>query len=135
VRLFIKLLVFSPPEPILPLTGASEMAGCVVFRALRDRGAELFAGEPEVVERMRVLFDEILADEIGHVGYIAARLGPRGRRIMRAIYDALGPRLIGQMPELRELVPDTEWSRRFASFSLDEMVRECDGLAFAAGSI
>jgi hypothetical protein len=135
VRLLIQFLVFTPPRYTLPLSGASEMAGCVFFRALRDIGMELFAGEPEVVERVRTLFNEILADEIGHVGYIAARLGPGRRGLMRRLYAGLGSRLVGQMPELSLLLAEREWALRFDGFCLDEMAEDCGGLAYAAGSI
>lgn len=135
VRLFIQRLVFTPPGWILPLTGASEMVGCVFFRALRDIGCELFRDEPAVADRIRVLYNEILADEVGHVGYIAARLGRTRRRLMRKLYATLGPRLVGQMSELRQLCSDAEWTRRFAAFRLEEMVDECAGLAYAAATI
>jgi len=135
LRLFITRMVFAPPQWVLPLTGASEMVGCVFFRALRDVGCELFAAEPAVAARIRVLYNEILADEIGHVGYIAARLGPARRRLMRALYAALGPRMVRQMRELRQLCPDSEWARRLTGFRLSEMVDECAGLAYAAATI
>ena len=59
-------------------SASAKMAGCVLFSALRDRGVALFADEPAVAERIAQLYDEILADEISHVGYIAAQLGPLG---------------------------------------------------------
>jgi hypothetical protein len=135
VRMLIHCLVFTPPRWHLPLTGASEMVGCVVFRALRDRGRELFAGEPEVADRIRTLFDEILGDEIGHVGYIAAKLGPRQRRLMRQLYTLLGPRLLTQMAELELLYPRREWTRRLRAFDIEEMLAECPGTAFAAARV
>ena len=98
-RLMIRLMVFNPfPERfILPLVGMSEMMGCVMFRLLRDRGLELFADEPEVSQRIRLLFDEILADEICHVGLVQARLGRFGRFVMRALYRALALRMPSAM--------------------------------------
>ena len=132
IRLFINCLVFTPPEWMLPLTGASEMVGCVLFRAMRDLGCALFRNEPEVADRIRALYDQILADEIGHVGYIAARLGPMRRRLMRRIYLWIGPRMVAQMPELGRLYPQTEWRQRLGAFDLEEMVTECHGLAYAA---
>src|SRR5438034_901407 len=47
-RVIVKLLVGTPERWNRPLAGCAEMAGCVLFRALRDRGVELFADEPEV---------------------------------------------------------------------------------------
>jgi hypothetical protein len=132
VRLLARALVALPEEPMLPLVGASEMAGCVLFRMLRDRGCALWAGDPPVAERIRLLFDEILADEIGHVGFVAARLGDRGRRLMRALYRVVGPRLLGSQPELRQLVGRAAIRRAFAdAFPLDAMLAELPGRAFA----
>jgi hypothetical protein len=64
IRMMINFMVFSPfPKSFtMPLVGMSEMLGCVMFRGLRDRGMALFADEPAVVDRIRVLFDETLAD-------------------------------------------------------------------------
>jgi hypothetical protein len=135
VRALIYGLVFAPPRWHLPLTGASEMAGCVIFRALRDRGVELFAGEPEVVGRMRTLFDEILGDEVAHVGYIASKLGPGGRKLMRRLYANFSPRLVRQMAELDLLYTRAEWSRRLAGFDIDEFIADCPDTAYAAARI
>lgn len=135
-RLIVKTIVGTPEAWHLPLTGSAEMAGCTIFRALRDRGVELFADEPAVVARIRLLYDEILADEIGHVGFIAAQLGPARRALMRALYRALGARVAAQMPELVALLGATELRRRFrAPFRLDAMAAELPGIAFAAATV
>jgi hypothetical protein len=106
------------------------MAGCVIFRALRDRGTALFADEPAVAERIRLLYDEILADEVSHVGFIASLLGQPGRALMRGLYRAAGCRLALQMPELVRLFGREELRRRFhAPFVLDAMVAEFPHLA------
>jgi hypothetical protein len=136
VRALVKLLVATSEPWNLPVAGCAEMAGCVIFRALRDRGAALFADEPEVAARIRLLYDEILGDEIGHVGYIASVLGPAGRAIMRGLYRNLGVRLATQMPELMALIGHDELARRFrAEFRLDEMAAELPGRAYAAATI
>jgi hypothetical protein len=135
-RALIRIIISTPEAWHLPLTGAAEMAGCVIFRALRDRGVELFAEEPAVAERVRLLYDEILGDEIGHVGFIAAELSPRGRSTMRALYRLLGLRMACQLPELVQLLGRRELARRFAgAFPLEEMLAELPGLAYAAASI
>jgi len=135
-RAIVKILVATPERWNLPLTGATEMAGCVIFRLLRDRGVELFADDPRVAARVRLLYDEILGDEIGHVGYIAGVLGPQGRRVMRVLYRLLGLRLATQLPELVALVGRRELARRFAAeFRLDAMAAELPGRAYAATTI
>ena len=119
-RLFVKLLLALPERRQLPLTGAAEMAGCVLFRALGDRGVELLANEPVVAARVRLLYDQILTDETGHVEYITLRLGRAGRAAMRRLYRVLGPHLAASMPELGALFGRAELRRRFsAEFRLD----------------
>lgn len=116
-RLMIHSMVFNPlPERfLLPLVGMSEMLGCTVFRLLRDRGVELFAEEPEVAERIRLLYDEILADEICHVGLVQARLGRIGRFATRCLYRLLAGRVaVGMGPEYRAAVGSERVARALA---------------------
>jgi hypothetical protein len=135
-RLMIRFLVTVPDAWGLPVAGFAEMVGCVTFRALRDRGVELFADEPEVAARIRRLYDEILADEIGHVGYIAAVLGPRGRAVMRLLYARGGARLAAGVPELGALLGRDELERRFAAeLDLDALAAEIPGKAYVAAPI
>ena len=134
-RALIKGLVMAPPQWVLPAVGFGEMVGCVLFRALRDRGVALFADEPAVAERLRLLYDEILGDEISHVGFIAAQLGSTGRGLMRWLYRRFGVRLAMQMPELRILFGGAELARHFDAFRLEEMVAEVGGKAYAAALI
>lgn len=122
-RALIKVLVAAPEDSLLPLVGFAEMAGCTLFRALGERGVELFAAEPAVAARIRLLYDDILADELFHVRLIDARLGPAGRTLMHGLYRFGGLRLAAQMPEIMQLFGRTELRRRFlAPFRLQEMV-------------
>ena len=91
MRQFLKAAVFLPEGPSFPFIGATEMAGCVIFDLLGRAGTTLFADEPDVADRIRLLFSEILTDEIGHVGYCAARCSRGGRAIMRALYAYSNP--------------------------------------------
>ena len=135
-RVIVKVLIATPERWNLPLTGAAEMAGCVIFRLLRDYGVTLFADESLVAARIGLLYDEILADEIGHVGYIAWRLGPPGRSVMRALFRHLGASMASQLPELLRLVGRREIAHRFAApFDLDALVAELPGRAYAAATI
>jgi hypothetical protein len=116
VRLFIELMVSWPlPERmLLPVVGLSERIGCIVFRLLREKGLELFADEPEVAERIRLLYDDILADEICHVGLIEARLGRCGRALLEVLYRAFAPRMVRSMsPEACAVLGRAALARAF----------------------
>jgi hypothetical protein len=90
MRQFVKTAVFLPERMSFMFVGASEMAGCIMFHTLRRVGIELFADEPEVAARINQLYSEILTDEVGHVGYCAARCTPAERAIMRRLYPRIG---------------------------------------------
>jgi len=135
-RAVIWVLIGIPERWSQPLAGAAEMVGCVIFRLLRDRGIALFADEPDVAGRIRLLYDEILADEIGHVGYIASVLGPAGRSMMRRLFRLLGVRLARQLPELVALYGRAALAGAFAAeFRLDALAAELPGRAYAATMI
>jgi hypothetical protein len=134
-RMLIRLMISAPEAWSRPLTGASEMAGCVLFRALRDKGIELFADEPAVAERIRLLYNEILADEIGHVGFIVARLSERGRARMRRLYRRMNTTFARQSAEVVALLGRQEMATRLSTFQLAQAAAELPDLAFAAALI
>jgi len=126
-RLMIHFMVHTPETWHLPFAGCAEMVGCVIFRALRERGVALFADEPRVATRIALLYDEILTDELGHVFHVASQLGPARLAFMHRLYRALGHRLAAQMPELGLLFGGTELRRRCAAFRTDTIGAElCD---------
>jgi hypothetical protein len=90
MRQFVKTAVFIPERMGFMFVGAAEMAGCIMFHQLRRIGVELFADEPDVAARIDRLYSEILTDEVGHVGYCAARCTPAERAIMRRLYPRIG---------------------------------------------
>ncbi|WP_420109684.1 hypothetical protein [Mycolicibacter arupensis] len=104
LRQFVKAGVFFPQRLGFMFVGAAEMAGCIMFDELRRVGVELFADEPDVSERIELLYKEILTDEIGHVGYCASRCTAAERAIMRRIYPLIGRLLARQTAEINLLV-------------------------------
>ena len=90
MRQFVKTAVFLPERMSFMFVGASEMAGCIMFHQLRRIGVELFADEPEIAARIDHLYSEILTDEVGHVGYCAARCTATERAVMRRLYPRIG---------------------------------------------
>ena len=107
MRQFVKTAVFLPERMSFMFVGAAEMAGCIMFDELRRVGIELFADEPEVAARIERLYTEILTDEVGHVGYCAARCTPAERAIMRRLYPRIGRLFARQTFEI-SLLTDRE---------------------------
>lgn len=104
MRQFVKLAVFIPENMSFAFVGAAEIAGCAMFDLLGQAGAALFADEPEVADRIRLLYGEILTDEIGHVGYCAARCSSAGRSIMRLLAGPIARLFSRQTPEILRVV-------------------------------
>lgn len=107
MRQFVKTAVFLPERVSFMFVGAAEMAGCIMFHELRRIGIELFADEPDVAARIERLYSEILTDEVGHVGYCAARCTSAERAVMRRLYPRIGRLFARQTFEI-SLLTDRE---------------------------
>jgi hypothetical protein len=134
MRTTIRLFVALPHEWTLQFVGASEIVGCVLFRAMRDKGVELFADDAPVARRIRSFYNEILADEVGHVGFIAAKLSSKGRAVTRFLARHVAWRaILGSAPEVTLLFGPRELRERLkARFDVEEAVREFPGRAYGA---
>jgi hypothetical protein len=104
MRQFVKMEVFLPERLGIAFVGAAEMAGCIMFDELRRVGVELFADEPDVAARIGRLYSEILTDEVGHVGYCAARCSRAERTLMRWLYPYFGRLFARQTVEISLLI-------------------------------
>jgi hypothetical protein len=125
MRQFVKASVFLPERVRFPFVGAAEMAGCVMFDELRRAGVALFADEPAVAARIARLYGEILADEVGHVGYCAARCAPLGRLLMRRLFPIFTRLFARQTPEILRVVDGRALAERLR--------RPFDGAALSDG--
>ena len=133
MRQFVKLAVFLPERVGFAFVGASEMAGCIMFDELRRTGAELFADEPDVAARIERLYSEILTDEVGHVGYCAARCTAGERALMRWLYPRIGRLFARQTYEI-SLLTDREkiHARLDRPFDVDELTAGLSNETFLA---
>ena len=133
MRQFVKINVFLPERLGFLFVGAAEMAGCVMFDELRRIGIELFADEPAVAARIEELYSEILTDEIGHVGYCAARCSSAERAVMRRLYPRIA-RTAGP-PDLRDQPPHRSreaHARLDRPFDVDELTAGLSNETFLA---
>lgn len=127
MRQFVKTGVFLPERLGFLFVGAAEMAGCIMFDELRRVGAELFADEPAVAERITLLYREILTDEIGHVGYCASRCTTAERAIMRRLYPLIGRLFARQTAEISLLLdPKALRARLDRPFAVPELTAGLD---------
>jgi hypothetical protein len=133
MRQFVKINVFLPERFGFAFVGAAEMGGCIMFDELRRVGVELFADEPDVASRIERLYSEILTDEVGHVGYCAARCAPAERAIMRWLYPRFGRLFARQTPEISLLTdPDKLHARLDRPFDVDELTAGLSNETFLA---
>jgi hypothetical protein len=133
MRQFVKTAVFFPERPGFPFVGASEMAGCVMFDELRRASVELFADEPDVAARIERLYCEILTDELGHVGYCAARCTGAERAMMRWLYPRIGRLFARQTAEISLLTDREELHARLdRPFDVEEFAAGLSNETFVA---
>ena len=122
MRQFVKINVFLPERIGFGFVGAAEMAGCIMFDELRRVGVELFADEPDVAARIESLYSEILTDEVGHVGYCAARCTSAERTVMRWLYPRFGRLFARQTAEISMLIdPKKLHARLDEPFNVDQL--------------
>jgi hypothetical protein len=125
LRQFVRTAVFLPERLGILFVGASEMAGCVMFDELRRVGIELFSDEPKVAERIKLLYSEILTDEVGHVGYCASRCTPAERVLMRRLYPWVGRVFAHQTAEISLLIDPAKLRARLdRPFAVEELTAE-----------
>ena len=133
MRQFVKINVFLPDRFAAAFVGAGEMAGCVMFDELRRAGVELFADEPEVAARIELLYNEILTDEVGHVGYCAARCTPAERAVMRRLYPIFGRLFARLTAEINLLInPEKLRARLDRPFDVEELTADLKNETFLA---
>jgi hypothetical protein len=133
MRQFVKTAVFLPERMSFLFVGASEMAGCIMFHELRRIGVELFADEPDVAARIDHLYSEILTDEVGHVGYCAARCTKAERAVMRRLYPRIGRLFARQTFEISLLTDRSELHALLdRPFDVDELTAGLSNETFLA---
>ncbi|HWS94281.1 MAG TPA: hypothetical protein VN306_17880 [Mycobacterium sp.] len=133
MRQFVKINVFLPERFGFAFVGAAEMAGCIMFDELRRVGGELFADEPDVAARIERLYSEILTDEVGHVGYCAARCTPGKRAVMRWLYPRFGRLFARQTFEISLLTDSGKLHARLdRPFDVEELTAGLSNETFLA---
>ena len=81
---------------------AGEVVATVVFALLAAR-LDLFAERPVVQRRLEDLLHQILVDEVGHVAFLRAQLGPITLAIVKRMLPVVAMAALWELPPLRNL--------------------------------
>jgi hypothetical protein len=89
------------------VTFMSEIAGVAAFRLLHRKGRELFGDEPEALEQIDTIYDEIILDEIGHVRFLQARISRPILALCRVLTPLVAATYLAGLPEVVKLFGKT----------------------------
>ena len=101
---------------LAPIAFGSEVMGMMFYRHIWRVLEEVFAIEPEVLERLHELLGEIMVDELGHIGERRSFLSSTGVQFARKILPVMMRQFFADIPEAKVLL------------DVDQMVQEA--LAF-----
>ena len=114
MRAIIHAIYALPDRIRWTLVLCGEVLGSTVFKLILDR-CSLFAEQPAVETRLRSLIGEIWRDEVLHVAWLRARLGPWALATSRRLMPAVVAGLMRDVPQLALLGCDgAELMRRLA---------------------
>jgi hypothetical protein len=101
---------------LAPIAFSSEVMGMAFYRHIWRVLEEVFAVEPEVVDRLHELLGEIMVDELGHIGERRSFLGNTGVTFARKVLPMMMHQFFADIPEAEAIL------------NIDQMVQEA--LAF-----
>ncbi len=101
-RVLIHVIMRLPDSVRWTLVICAEIVGSAIFEILLAN-CDLFSDEPEVEARLRSLLGEILRDELLHVAYLRARIGPRALRAARKLAPLVARAALVDLPQLAAL--------------------------------
>jgi len=118
LRFFLSLVALLPRAIGNMLVLAAECNGILLFLKLREKAATLFGTDNDVGRRVQGLLGEILIDELGHVAYLRATLGPVRLWLAGVLSRIVAPGLYATVPANARL------------FDLRALVREVHALSW-----
>lgn len=84
---------------LAPIAFGSEVMGMMFYRHIWRVLEEVFAPEPEALERLHELLGEIMVDELGHIGERRSFLGHTGVTLARRVLPVMMRRFFADIPE------------------------------------
>ena len=107
---------------ILVLNG--EIGGVVIFHKLLQKGEALLASQPQVWERAKSLFTQILTDEIGHVYFVRSTLDASRLALAKRLLPTMMSKMLDDLPEICQLFGKENLVKEITSFSIEELAEE-----------
>jgi hypothetical protein len=96
-----------PDWLLAPVAFSSEVMGMTFYRHIWRVLEEVFATEPEALERVHELLGEIMVDELGHIGERRSFLGNTGVKVAHKVLPAMIRRFFANIPE-SEVILDVD---------------------------
>jgi hypothetical protein len=88
-----------PDWVLAPVAFDSEVMGMMFYRHTWRVLEEVFASEPEALERLHELLSEIMVDELGHIGERRSFLGNSGIGVARKTLPVMMRKFFAAIPE------------------------------------
>jgi hypothetical protein len=101
---------------LAPIAFGSEVMGMTFYRHIWHVLAEVFATQPEALERLHELLGEIMVDELGHIGERRSFLGNTGVKFARQVLPVMIRRFFGDIPEAKAILDVEQMVREALAF-------------------
>jgi hypothetical protein len=103
LRALIATIGAVPASMARPLVLASEVLGILLFLNLLEKNREVLRHDPELRDGIEERLSEIITDELGHMSFNRALLGPVGMAEARMLLPVVAASMSGIFPELNVL--------------------------------
>jgi|HubBroStandDraft_1064217.scaffolds.fasta_scaffold70957_2 hypothetical protein len=103
LRTLIAGVAFTPELVSRPLTLAAEILGLCTFLNLLEKSREVLRHDPELRDAVEERLCEVITDELGHMSFNRACLGPAGFAQVRMLLPIVARGVSGVVPEIRAL--------------------------------
>jgi hypothetical protein len=103
LRTLIAGVAFTPEMVSRPLTLAAEILGLCSFLNLLEKSREVLRHDPELRDGVEERLCEVITDELGHMSFNRACLGPAGFAQARMLLPIVARGVSGVVPEIRAL--------------------------------
>jgi hypothetical protein len=107
LRTLIAGVAYTPELFSRPLTLAAEILGLCTFLNLLEKTREVLRHDPELRDAVEERLCEVITDELGHMSFNRACLGPAGFAQVRMMLPIVARGVSGVVPEIRALGAST----------------------------